>query len=133
MTTGFPFLPPAGGIFYHYTSRAAAQEMSIAGQIVPGASGVIYLTDVLYRLGWHATDHLALPERSAEVAIAIPYADLPKDSGGLPAVEYRGVVQTVPAAPGRRALRRGGGHEWVVHQPIPLRAMPWSWTVLEAP
>jgi len=92
MTAGFPLLPPAGGIFYHYTSRAAAQEMSIA----------------------------------------IPYADLPKDSDGLPAAEYRGVVQTVLAVRGR-ALRRGGGHEWVVHQPIPLHAMPWSWTVLEAP
>lgn len=106
--------------------------MSITGQIIPGTGGVIYLTDVLYRLGWHATDHLALPERNAEIAIAIPYADLPKDSDGLPAVEYRGVVQPVLAVRGR-ALRRGGGHEWVVRQPIPLRAMPWSWTVLEAP
>ena len=129
---GLLFPPPAGGIFYHYTSRVAAQEMSIAGQILPGRDGLIYLTDVLYRLGWHATDRLALPERNAEMAIAIPYADIPAREDGAPAVEYRGVVQPVPAAPGR-AFRRGGGLEWVVRQPIPLRVMPWSWTVLEAP
>jgi hypothetical protein len=132
VATSFPFLPPSGGIFYHYTSRAAAQEMSIAGQILPGRSGFIYLTDVLYRLGWHATDHLALPDRNAEVAIAIPYADIPKDTDGSPGVEYLGIVQAVPAAPGR-AYRRGGGQEWVIRQPIPLHVAPWSWTVLEVP
>lgn len=132
MTTYLPFPSPAGGIFYHYTSRVAAQEMSIAGQILPGRDGLVYLTDVLYRAGWQATDRLALPERNAEVAIAIPYADLPRDGDGLPAIEYRGVVQPVPATPGR-AYRRGGGHEWVVRRAIPLRVMPWSWTVLEAP
>jgi hypothetical protein len=127
-----PLLPPAGGIFYHYTTRSAAQEMSISGLILPGRDGVIYLTDVLYKLGWHATDRLALPETNAEVAIAIPYVDLPRHEDGTPAIEYRGVVQPWPAAPGR-AYRRGGGQEWVVRQSILLHVMPWSWTVLEAP
>jgi hypothetical protein len=132
MVSGSSLLPPPGGIFYHYTSRAAAQEMSIAGLILPGRDGNIYLTDVLYKLGWHATDRLALPEKNAEIAVAIPFADLPKLRDGSPAVEYLGIVQLWPSAPGR-ALRRGGGHEWVVRQPIPLRIMPWSWTVLEWP
>src|SRR3712207_6968711 len=57
--------------FYHYTTRSVAQEISITGQILPGSDGVIYLTDVLYRIGWHATDRLALPDRNAEAAIAI--------------------------------------------------------------
>jgi hypothetical protein len=132
VTTPPQFVAPAGGVFYHYTSRAAAQEMSISGQILPGRDGAIYLTDVLYRLGWHATDHLALPDRNAEIAIAIPFTDVPADSDGRPAIEYRGVVQPVLATPGR-AFRRGGGHEWVVRQAIPLRPMPWSWIALEAP
>jgi len=127
-----PLQPPAGGIFYHFTDRVAAQEISIAGQIRPGREGVIYLTDVLYRLGWHATDRLALPDRNAEVAIAIPYADLPKNADGVAAVEYLGIVQPWFSVAGR-AFRRGGGQEWVVRQPITLRAMPWSWTLLEAP
>ena len=47
---GFPSRPPAGAIFYHYTSRVAAQEMSITGRILPGRDCIIYLTDMLYRL-----------------------------------------------------------------------------------
>ncbi|MBI2761322.1 MAG: hypothetical protein HYX51_07860 [Chloroflexi bacterium] len=124
--------PPAGGIFFHYTSRAAAQEMSISGQILPGRDGFTYLTDVLYRVGWQATDRLALPERNAEIEIAIPYIDLPRDDDGHPEMEYRGVVQPWPAAPGR-AYRRDGGHEWVTRRPILPRVMPWSWSMPEWP
>jgi hypothetical protein len=132
MTSFSPLPPPAGGIFNHYTSRAAAREMSMAGQILLGRDGVIYLTDVLYRLGWQATDRLALPENNAEVVIPIPYADLPRNPDGSPAVEYRGVVPEWPSGSGR-SFRRGGGQQWIVRQPIPLRIMPWSWVILEMP
>ena len=99
MTTVPSFPSPPGGIFYHYTTRAAAQEMSIAGAILPGASGLIYLTDVLYRLGWQATDRLAIPQRNAEVAIAIPFADLPRDDAGDPASSILG--SWIPGPPCR--------------------------------
>src|SRR2546430_1606737 len=61
---------PATGVLYHYTTRAAAQEMSIAGQLLSGFDGYIYLTDVLYTIGWQATDRLALPDKNAEAVIA---------------------------------------------------------------
>ena len=104
----------------------------MAGQIRPGGSGLIYLTDVLYRLGWQATDRLALPEKNAEVAIPIPSAWLPRHADGSPAVEYAGVVPEWPSTTGR-SFRRGGGHQWVVRQPIRLLVLPWSWIPLEVP
>src|SRR5581483_9691417 len=107
----FPaFATPPGGVFYHYTSRSAAQELSIAGRILPGRDGLVYLTDVLYRIGWQATDRLALPEKHAEVAVPVPEA-------GLDGLRYLGIVPAWPASPGR-AFRRGGGHQWVVAHAI---------------
>jgi hypothetical protein len=126
MTSSQNLQQPAAGVYYHYTTRASAQEMSMAGRILLGRAGLIYLTDVLYSIGWQATDRLALPERNAEVAIPISEADLP------PPIQYLGVVPEWPAGSGR-SFRRGGGHQWVVSQPIPLRIMPWSWLELEIP
>ena len=88
MTSQPVFEAPATGVLYHYTARGLAQEMSMAGQIIPGQDGLIYLTDVLYKLGWQATDRLALPEKNAEVAIPIPYQALPMRDDGSPAIEY---------------------------------------------
>jgi len=122
---------PAGGVFYHYTTRTSAQEISIAGMILLG-KGKIYLTDVLYKFGWQATDSLALPEKNAEVAIAIPESALPTNPDASPAIEYDGVAPEWPATRGR-ALRRGGGHQWVVRQNILLSVFPWSWVELEVP
>ncbi|HZQ38374.1 MAG TPA: hypothetical protein VFD32_20770 [Dehalococcoidia bacterium] len=92
----FPaFATPPGGVFYHYTSRSAAQELSIAGRILPGRDGLVYLTDVLYRIGWQATDRLALPEKHAEVAVPVPEA-------GLDGLRYLGIVPAWPASPAER-------------------------------
>ena len=63
--------PPSGAIYYHYTSRELAQEISISGLILPSSDGLVYLTDVLYTIGWQATDRLALPRTRAEVAIPV--------------------------------------------------------------
>ncbi len=104
----------------------------MAGQILPGGSGLVYLTDVLYKLGWQATDRLALPEKNAEVAIAVPDRLLPRLADGSSAVEYLGVVPEWPAGSGR-SFRRGGGHQWVVNQAISLPVYPWSWIPLEVP
>jgi len=48
----------------------------MAGAVLPGRDGLVYLTDVLYRLGWQATDRLALPEKNAEVVIPVPLSAL---------------------------------------------------------
>jgi hypothetical protein len=114
-------------VLYHYTTRAWAQEISMAGQISLGSSGKIYLTDVLFKLGWQATDYLALPERNAE--LVIPILTEPLEARYI---QYLGLVPEIPARNGR-SLRRGGGHEWVYTQPIPVSVVPWTWIGLEVP
>jgi hypothetical protein len=126
VTTQASFQMPPTGVLYHYTTRASAQEMSIAGRILPGRAGLIYLTDVLYTLGWQATDSLGLPDKNAEVAIPIPSDAFVENP------EYEGIVPEFPESSGR-SFRRGGGHQWTVRQPIPLRVFPWSWIELEVP
>lgn len=126
--TGLPWrtLPD---VLYHYTTRAWAQEISMAGQISPGSSGKIYLTDVLFKLGWQATDYLSLPDKNAEVVIPILTNVLEALNLNM---KYLGLVPEIPARTGR-SLRRGGGHQWVYPYPIPVSVLPWSWTELEAP
>jgi hypothetical protein len=126
------FQLPSCGVLYHYTSRASAQEMSMAGKILPGKDGYVYLTDVLYRLGWQATDRLALPEKNAEVVIPIHIDTLPKDRNNFPDVNYMGIVPEFPCGV-KRSFRRGGGHQWRVGRGIPLQIFPWSWIELECP
>lgn len=115
--------PPSGEIYYHYTSRALAQEISISGVILPSSNGLLYLTDVLYTIGWQATDRLALPTTKAEVAIPVR---IERDVV---------LVGTVPPWPRSQdsAFRRGGGRQWVVSYAIPVEPYPWSWIELEAP
>lgn len=114
---------PSGEIYYHYTSRQAAQEISISGLILPSSDGLVYLTDVLYRFGWQATDRLALPSSNAEVAIPVKIEEY---------VVWTGVVPTwgLPQVP---LYRRGGGQQWVVDRPIPVDPYPWTWIYLEIP
>ena len=100
----------------------------MAGRILPARDGYVYLTDVLYRLGWQATDRLALPEKIAEVAIPIPMRNT-VETGRL---AYLGIVPEWPASTGY-SFRRGGGHQWVVSSPIDLPVYPWSWIALEVP
>ncbi len=122
-----PFRPlPGSGILYHYTTRAWAQEISMTGEILP-ISGYVYLTDVLFKIGWQATDYLALPNTNAEMAIPISTTIL--EHLGL---QYLGVVPEWQAR-GGRSMRRGGGHQWVVSQPIPVQILPWTWIELESP
>ena len=115
--------PPSGEIYYHYTSRELAQEISIAGVIVPSSNGLVYLTDVLYSIGWQATDRLALPSTRAEVAIPVK---VEQD------VVWSGIVP-VWHAPQGSLFRRGGGQQWAVAGPIAIDPYPWSWIELEAP
>ena len=100
MSLGASFSPPGTGVYYHYTTRASAQEMSIAGRILPGRGGCIFLTDVLYQIGWQATDRLGLPNKNAEVVIAIP------ESAFSSPPRYLGIVQPYP-------LGKGGHFEGV--------------------
>lgn len=114
---------PSGGIFYHYTSRQAAQEISITGLILPSRDGLVYLTDVIYRFGWQATDHLALPNNSAEVAIPVQIQENAVWLGNVP-------LWNLPEVP---LFRRGGAQQWVVAGPIRIDPFPWAWIELEVP
>ena len=120
------------GLYYHYTTRRSAQESAILGMILLGQDGKIYLTDVLYEFGWQATNRLSLPEKNAEVAVAIPENVLPQNIDGSPAIEYEGIIPEFPASSGR-SLRRGGGHQWVVRSAIPLSNPRSVWIALEIP
>ena len=117
-----PVRPP-GEIYYHYTSRQAAQEISISGLILPSRDGLVYLTDVLYRFGWQATDRLALPYKNAEVAIPVKTEQTTVWTGIVP-------IWILPQSP---LFRRGGGQQWVVAGPIPVDPYPWTWMELEVP
>lgn len=116
-------IPPSGEIYYHYTSRELAQEISISGLILPSSNGLVYLTDVLYTIGWQATDRLALPNTKAEVAIPVRIERGAVLVGAVP-----------PWAPSQGSIfRRGGGRQWVVNYPVPVDPYPWTWMELEAP
>lgn len=114
---------PSGEIYYHYTSRELAQEISISGLILPSSDGLVYLTDVLYRIGWQATDRLSLPYKNAEVAIPVKIEE---------GAAWSGIVPTWYAPQGS-VFRRGGGRQWVVDYPVPVDSYPWTWVELEAP
>ena len=114
---------PPSGIYYHYTSRELAQEISISGEILPSDNGLVYVTDVLYRIGWQATDKLALPSTNAEVAIPIKVEQEVKWAGPI-------LPMRPPIDP---RLRRGGGQQWAVPGPIRIDPYPWSWIELEEP
>lgn len=120
-------ISPPAGVLYHYTTRALAQEICMGGMIRQNSQGLVYLTDVLFKLGWQATDYLALPEKNAEAVVPIPIGWLDQRL-----LEYRGMVPEVQGTSGR-SLRRGGGHQWVVHGAIRIVILPWSWVELEVP
>ena len=115
--------PPPGGIYYHYTSRELAQEISISGEIRPSNDGYVYLTDVLYQIGWQATDSLALPSTKAEVAIPVKIER---------SVAWAGTI-TPLRNPGGSFSRRGGGQQWIIAGPVNIAPYPWIWMELEAP
>ena len=114
---------PPGDIYYHYTSRESAQEISISGLIYPSGNGLIYLTDVLYRFGWQATDRLALPVKNAEVAIPVKIEE---------STVWLGIVPSW-GSPQNPPFRRGGGQQWVVAGSISVEPYPWTWIELEVP
>lgn len=126
------FSRPADGVYYHYTSRSTAQEISIAGYLLMGRDGFIYLTDELYPIGWQATDYLALPEKNAEVAISINEVEIPRQADGSTAIEYLGITPEWPASSGR-SRRRGGARQWVIRTAIPLDVASNSWIELQIP
>ena len=114
---------PSGGLFYHYTSRQSAQEISITGLILPSRDGLVYLTDVLYRFGWQATDRLALPNNSAEVAIPVKVEENVVWLGVVPFWRH----------PRTLRYRRGGAQQWVVAGPVEVDPYPWTWIQLDVP
>lgn len=71
-----------GHSVFHYTSRHAAQRIEISGRLVPGRSGVVYLTDQDYNPGWRAAKYLAIADKPVEVVLGLLY-----DLGGLVATD----------------------------------------------
>jgi hypothetical protein len=116
--------PRLANYFLHYTSREGAQGICALGEIRPGPSGRIYLTFDLYPFGTDAADRLAILGKPAEVAVLI---SPPTSSPAGPAL-----IHPVRGRDGT-FLRRGGGTEYYVLDPVPVVWDKGAWFMLNEP
>ena len=122
-----PVLDPAprlANYFLHYTSREGAQGISAQGEIRPGPSGRIYLTHDLYPFGADAADRLGIIGKPVEIAVLI--------SRPTSAVDGPELIHPVRGHDGT-LLRRGGGTEYYVLDPVPVVWDKGAWFVPSEP
>ena len=110
--------------FYHYTSRANAQDIIASGTILPGRGGRIYLTDHRYETGAEAARRLSIIGKVVEVVCVVPPEKVdrafPEDGRYVERLLMREVV-----------ARPGCGTEWYTETPIEVSDC--EWLELEAP
>jgi hypothetical protein len=121
--------------YFHYTSDVAAQMIIAAGQLVPGAAGVVYITDEVYAMGADAANALAIPMVGPEVATAVGVLPLTKPVTlvcVIPHTRVPGIAAApvAPALPYRdprngQVLYWGGGREFRYPQSINIAGLPW--------
>ncbi len=104
-------------VYYHYTSRQFAQDIYCTGK-VDNPHGVNYITPDLYTSGAEAAQSLGITKKPVEVICVIPGHVLQTAmSGRVPAsTVITGVTDPVTGA----LVRRGGGNQIVIPQPIHL-------------
>ena len=103
--------------YYHYTSREGAQNIICAGRIIPGSSGYIYLSSVLYVIGFEAANALSITGKPVEMACEIPDNAVGAATTPRRVHLFRGPDGTI--------LRRGGGNEVMTAQVIGARRLKW--------
>jgi hypothetical protein len=99
--------PRVANYFLHYTSREGAQGIAAVGYVVPGRSGIVWLTKDLYTFGADAADRLGIVNKPVEVAFLV--------SPSPSAVVGPFVVEPVREPGGRldvNPIRRGLGTEY---------------------
>jgi hypothetical protein len=103
--------------YYHYASRQGAQDIFCARRIIPGRSGKIYVTRMLYVVGAEAANELSITGKPVEMA-----CEIPDNSVGAPTAPQR----THPLwGPDGTLIRRGGGEEVSTAQIIDARRLKW--------
>lgn len=103
--------------YFHYTSRAHAQQIWIGGELRPGASGVLYLTPDLYDKGYQAAESLAIRGKPVEVALAFEDDHVQKSCRNG---EDLSPTRVEPIREGGRLVRVGGGAECFMKSTLPL-------------
>ena len=98
------------GYVFHYTSRQGAQSIAIAGRIVPGRGGRLYLTDNTFQTGADAAKSLSLSSgRAVEDVCVVLEAELEGAS------EPR-TIEPLLGADGSEERLGGGSEIWVTHE-----------------
>jgi hypothetical protein len=107
--------------YYHYTSRQFAQDIGCTGVLKPGLSGFVYLSPHAYTSGIVAADELSLIGKPIEIGIEIHmHVSSPQSFVG-PLRDPSGGI-----------IRKGGGTEVTVSNPIPI-GNPVNWITLSEP
>jgi hypothetical protein len=104
-------------LYYHYTSRHAAQDIICIGQILPGSGGLIYLSPTPYTVGHEAANELGITKKPVEVRCEIP-DDRVVGLTGLPAVP-------LITDPSGNIIRRGGGSQIGTINAISVNPLNW--------
>jgi S1-C subfamily serine protease len=99
-------------VYYHYTSRLAAQDIISMGLLQLNANGVLFLTPDVYQYGAEAANRLAIEGKPVDVRVEIP-AHLVTNPGPT-----TWVVAT--------ARRDGLGKELTVTHPIKVAGLTWT-------
>jgi hypothetical protein len=116
-------------LYYHYTSRQAAQDIQCTGR-VRSPRGFNYLSSDRYERGVDAAQALAITGKPVEIACVIPEDALRAVLGGksIPAsTPSKGITDELTG----EWLRTGGGSEIEIAEPTPLN--PFEWMVLNVP
>ncbi len=119
---------PDPALYYHYTSRHAAQHILACGYILPTPErSRIYLSPDHYTSGYEAANKLGIYGTPVEIAFAIAQDTIQQATAPSP-------VSKVPH-PSDPALnlRQGDGLELTTEYRIPISSNPPTWFVLEAP
>lgn len=104
-----------GSWFFHYTSRDAAQLISVGRQLRPGAGGVLYLTWDVYDRGREARESLAIPGGPVEVVLVIDTEDVRRAVAGTAQHLQPRVVRPLRLGMSGSIWLRGGGAEVLVN------------------
>jgi hypothetical protein len=110
--------------YYHYTSRAHAQDIQCTLTIMVGrVSGKLWLTTDVYSDGWEAAEKLGIVGKAVEGYCSV---------SNPPPLTPASIVQPVRDNVTGSLLRVGGGVEYTSTAPVTFTNPP-QWTALAFP
>ena len=106
-------------LYYHYTSRQAAQDILCQNLIKLNDYGLIYLTTIRYEVGHEAANALSIADKPVVIGFEIPLDRVEAPSDPTP-------VNPLPDANDPTLYRRrGGGIEVTTSSPIHANQLHW--------